>query len=308
VLRSLRGDDFATIFRAVGRGEQTFVHGVWAGDQPGDWIGLQRAIRSGSSAGLVGLTVWGSDVGGYSSRNLTPEVFARWAQLGAVSPVFEVGGAGPNGTPWELGDAAMRALRDAAVLHYELFPYFYDLVRRGQPVLLPLAYAYPHDASAWAADLELLVGPSLLAAPVAGPGTDPSVYLPKGSWIDLYTGKTVAGPRSYTRPTPLSQLPLYVRARTVMPFAFRTPAGSWWDVDELVHRGRAGWLATNGSRLDLRRQPRDVQLFVPAPRRPRTVALGGRRVRWEWSHGPLLGVVIRLHGPTIRGRIVLSGS
>ena len=56
---------------------------------------------------------------------------------------MEVGGAGPNATPWVLGPDAMAALRDAAVLHYELFPYFYGLLRRGEPVLRPLGYALP---------------------------------------------------------------------------------------------------------------------------------------------------------------------
>ena len=50
------------------------------------------------------------------------------------------------------------------------------------------ATRYPDDPEAWRADLELLVGPDLLAAPVPGPGTTPSVYLPEGTWVDLYTG------------------------------------------------------------------------------------------------------------------------
>src|SRR5207247_6152596 len=92
-LRSARGDDFATIFRAVTPGEQRVMHGMWAGDQPGDFVGLQRAIRLGASAGLAGYSVWGSDVGGYASAQLTPERFGRWAQLGGVPPGLRGGGA-----------------------------------------------------------------------------------------------------------------------------------------------------------------------------------------------------------------------
>ena len=105
----------------------------------------------------------------------------RWAQLGAVSPVH---GGRRRRRERDAVDcsapAAMAALRDAAVLHYELFPYLYGLLRRGEPVLRPLGYGYPDDPQAWGAELELLVGPDLLAAPVAGPGTTPSVYLPAG--------------------------------------------------------------------------------------------------------------------------------
>ena len=306
-LRATRGGDFSTMFRAVSAGEQRLVPGMWAGDQPGDWVGLARAIRAGQTAGVAGFSVWGSDVGGYASANLTPEVFARWAQLGAVSPVMEVGGIGPNATPWVLGRAAMDALRDAATLHYELFPYLYGLIRRGEPVIRPLGLEYPRDEAAWRADLEFLVGRDLLAVPVTGAGTTPRIYLPRGRWIDLHTGRETGGGRAFNRETPLDELPLYARGGAVIPFNLRT-RDSWWAVDELERRGRAGWLATNGSRLDLRRQPRDVQVFVPAPRRPRRVTLDGRAVRFRFESARLRGVVVRLHGPEIRGRIVLSGT
>lgn len=299
--------DAAAIFRAATQRSQNLVPGIWAGDQDSSFDGLQQAIRSGLTAAMSGFATWGSDVGGYRelSTPLTAELFARWTQLGAVSPIMEIGGIGANATPWTLGPTAMTALHDAAVLHYELFPYMYGLLEHHQPVLRPLAYAYPDDEQAWKSDLEFLVGPDLFAAPVTGGGTTPSVYLPQGSWIDLYTGELATGGQVFTRPTPLTQFPFYVRDGAVLPFNLRT-GDSWWGVDELTHPGRAGWLATNFARLDLRGQPRDVQVFVPAPDRPLRVLLGGRVVAWTWNAGPMPGVVVRVHGPTVRGEIVLS--
>jgi alpha-D-xyloside xylohydrolase len=292
----------AAMFRVAAKGS---APGLWAGDQDGSFDGLREAIRAGQSASMSGFFTWGSDVGGYRSEKLTEEVFARWAQFGAVSPIMEVGGIGANATPWTLGPNAMPILKAAAILHYELFPYMYGLLKQGQPVLRPLGYAYPEDPEAWKADLEFLVGPDLLAAPVIGPGTTPSVYLPEGSWIDLYAGRIVKGGQVFTRPTPLTEFPLYVRDGAVVPFNLRT-ADSWWDVNEQTHPGRAGWLATNFANLRLRGQPRDVQIFVPSAERPLSVLLGGRTVPWTWNDGPMPGVVVRLHGPTVRGEIVLS--
>jgi hypothetical protein len=205
-----------------------------------------------------------------------------------------------------MGPQAMAALRAAGVLHYELFPYLYGLLRRGQPVLRPLGYGYPNDPGSWQADFELLVGPELLAAPVTGQGTTPSVYLPPGDWVDLATGQPTKGPATFTRTTPLDVLPLYARAGAVVPFNLRT-GSSWWGVDELAHPGRAGYLVTAGS-VDLRRQPRDVQLWVPAPARPAAVTFAGKPVRWSWTPGPLPGVVIRVHGPTVQGEIALRAA
>src|SRR5262249_50913626 len=194
---------------------------LWAGDQEGTWAGLQAAIRAGESAAMSGFPTWGSDVGGYHSASLTGDVFARWAQLGAVSPIFEVGGQGADATPWTRGPDAMHVLLEAAVLHYELFPYIYGLLRQHEPVLRPLGYAYPDDEEAWRSDLEFLVGPDLLAAPVTGAGTTPSVYLPAGSWVDLATGQTVNGAQTFTRATPYDVRPLCARAGAVCPFDMR---------------------------------------------------------------------------------------
>ncbi len=298
----------AAIFRAATVGSQAVLPGIWAGDQPEVWVGLQRAIVAAQTAAMSGFPTWGSDVGGYAaSPAVTADVFARWAQLGAISPVLEVGGAGANATPWTLGPGAMSALRAAAILHYELFPYLYGLLERRQPVLRPLAYEYPDDPQSWASPYELLVGPDLLAAPVTGPGTTPSVYLPPGSWVDLYTGETVAGGGpAFTRVTPLTAFPLYARAGSVLPFNLRTATGSWWGLNALSRPGRAGFLATNGAVLHLSGQPHDVQVFVPAPLRPRRVSIGGRAVAWSWNAGPLPGVVARVHGPSLAGRVVLS--
>ena len=78
----------AAIFRAATVGSQSVVPGIWAGDQPQDYVGLQRAIVSAQTAAMSGFPTWGSDVGGYAGPPFDDaELFVRWAQLGAVSPV-----------------------------------------------------------------------------------------------------------------------------------------------------------------------------------------------------------------------------
>ena len=194
--------------------------------------------------------------------------------------------------------------RRAAVLHYELAPYLYQLVRAasktGSPVLRPLGFAYPQDERAWAHDLELLVGPDLLAAPVATSGTRAPVYLPKGEWVDLMRGNTLRGPLRYVRATPLDELPLYLRAGAAIPFNLRTP-DVWadpWRVNDLLRPDRAGWLYAPGAAgfsgaskeagslraqtrgtmitLSFSGAPRELQALVLTRAAPRTVTVGGR--------------------------------
>jgi len=330
---------FATIFRAASPGSAAVVPGFWGGDQQGTFAGLQQAIHDGLSAGLAGYAVWGSDTGGYANVDppLTPEVFVRWAQFSAVSPVFEVGGVGKSATFWDFGRQTVDLFRQAAVLHYELFPYLDALARTahatGLPILRPLALQYPGDANAWTHDLEVLVGPDLLAAPVTASGTQASVYLPRGSWIDLATGATVrGGGPPFARPTPLSELPLYLRTGGAIPFAARVPAiwSKAWPLDALTMPGRGGWLyapgagrttaddpsfgrltaSTTGSTVDLRltRAPRETQVLVAGKAVPSEVRIDGRALRraaseaalretgdgWLPIDGPFRGIVLKL--------------
>jgi alpha-D-xyloside xylohydrolase len=289
------------------------VPGFWAGDQAGTFTGLQQAIHDGLSAGVAGYPTWGSDTGGYGAT-ASAEVLVRWAQFSAVSPIFEVGGIGENGTFWNYGTPTVNAFRNAAVLHYELFPYLYELSRAahatGVPILRPLALEYPADATAWTQDLELLVGHDLLAAPVtsAAPagahGTvQAPVYLPSGSWVDLATGAVDPGGTSFDRQTPLSELPLFLRAGAAIPFAGRAPLlwAKAWPTNALQLPGRGGWLyapaqgkttaqtpefgnltaETSGRKVSIgiRRAPRQTQVFLTTTQIPTLVRVGGRAVR-----------------------------
>ena len=336
VLRDVRGDDAGAMFRAGWSGVQRTVPGFWGGDQDGTFTGLAAAIRGAQTAGASGFPVWGSDVGGYRSERLTPTVFVRWAQLGAISPILEVGGRGAHSQFWKWGEPTISAFRRAVVLHYELFPYLYELARRasrtGSPILRPLGWSYPRDPDAWKRDLQLMLGPDLLAAPVTSPNPLRRVYLPAGSWIDLWRGTRVHGPRTVTRRTPLAELPLYLRSGSAIPFDFRTPE-VWtrkWDINDLGRSGRAGWVVAPGERktvaragrsgtlrakvdgdrveVSLQQAPREVQVLVADRRRPRALVLGGRAVseapsvaalrfrRSGWIHvtRPVVGTVVKL--------------
>ena len=111
-----------------------------------------------------------------------------------------------------------------------------------------LALAHPDDADAVARDDEFLFGPDVLAAPVLSPGaTTRDVYLPSGSWIDLWRAGSwdsasgafvldeatpLDGGRFVTVPAPLDEMPLFVRAGAVLPLL---PS----DVDTLADYGES---------------------------------------------------------------------
>jgi alpha-glucosidase (family GH31 glycosyl hydrolase) len=254
---------------------------VWNGDPTTDWgfDGLQSALRNGLTMGLSGISRWGSDIGGFfalGSRRLTPELLIRWIELGAVSGVMRSqanGFALPSKPRPQLSDPELLPhWRRWARLRTRLYPYIAAADARyrrdGMPVMRHLALGFPGDARASRRDEEFLFGPDILAAPVMEPGKRTrSLYLPGGRWVDLWRvarfagangrlalgrGHTVAGGREVTVAAPLHQLPLFVRAGSVLPFLPR-------EVDTLSPYGggrRQLRLADRSRRLDLLAFPR----------------------------------------------------
>ncbi len=235
---------------------------VWGGDPTTDWgfDGLASAVRQGLTMGLSGVSLWGSDVGGFfalGERKLSPELLVRWLEMGFASGVmrtqangFEIPDHGPR--PQIFDPGILPIWRRYAKLRTQLYPYLaaaqdsYD--RTGLPIMRHLALAYPDDARAIARDDEYLFGPDLLAAPVLTPGADKrTLYAPAGTWVDLWRSARVAtdgslalgapglieGGTDVTLPAPADELPLLVRAGAILPLL---PA----DVDTLTTYGGSG--------------------------------------------------------------------
>ena len=60
------------------------------------------------------------------------------------------------------------------------------------------------------------MGPDFLVAPVLDAGTQRSVYLPKGEWVDYWTGVSTAGGKTVVVTATMDVLPLWVRSGAVI--------------------------------------------------------------------------------------------
>ena len=156
---------------------------VWNGDPSTDWgfDGLESAVWGGLGMGLSGVAVWGSDIGGFfalGERALTPELLARWVQLGAVSGVMRTqhnGFALPAKTRPQIFDAdQVPNWKRYAKLRTQLYPYVSAAARTyrktGMPIMRHAVLTHPEDPAAVARDDQFLFGPDLLVAPVLRPG------------------------------------------------------------------------------------------------------------------------------------------
>ncbi|MFS8804047.1 glycoside hydrolase family 31 protein [Synechococcus sp. R55.6] len=203
---------------------------VWTGDNQSSWEHLEMSLPMLLNLGLSGVSFVGADIGGFGG-NATPELFARWMQMGILYPLMR--GHSALGTrphePWSFGPEIEAICRQAIQLRYQLLPYLYSLFwessQTGSPILRPLLYEFPDDPQTYEISDQAMLGSALLAAPVVRPGVRcRAVYLPQGTWFDWWTGQAHTGPRYILVPAPLEQLPLFVRGGSVLPLAPPCPS------------------------------------------------------------------------------------
>ncbi|MFN8113254.1 MAG: glycoside hydrolase family 31 protein [Solirubrobacterales bacterium] len=228
-------------------GAAPFSQIVWGGDPTTGWNfdGLRSAAREALSIGLSGVSLWGSDIGGFftlSGQTLDPELLARWIEFGAFSGVMRTKAEG-IGVPksarpqvWE--EPTLPIYRRYAKLRTQLYPYLVAAdrayARSGMPIMRQLALAFPRDPRATGRDGQYLFGPDLMVAPVFEPGASSRrVYLPRGEWVDLWDAvgfrpgngsfrlrdraRIVRGPRAVDADAPLREIPVFARAGTLLP-------------------------------------------------------------------------------------------
>ena len=171
---------------------------------PSTDLGLRSVLVSLQRCAFMGLPYWGSDIGGYSDFG-DREVFARWIEVGALSPLMRFHGKGTD-APWDMptepkvDQEMIDIYRRYVVLHHALADYQQRLARdahrTGAPLVRPLVFNYPNDPNVADRWDEWLLGNDLLVAPVWQSGArSRAVYLPKGKWVDFWDrSRVVRGP------------------------------------------------------------------------------------------------------------------
>jgi alpha-D-xyloside xylohydrolase len=80
-----------------------------------------------------------------------------------------------------------------------------------------MALDHPGRPDAHAADLQYLLGPDLLVAPLHAPGGRRQVWFPPGAWLPYAGGAAIGGPGWQEVELPLATAPLWVRVGTALP-------------------------------------------------------------------------------------------
>jgi alpha-D-xyloside xylohydrolase len=179
------------------------------------WDGLRHTLRTALSIGASGVPVQVHGIGSRDRAGMTSELYLRWLTVGVFSANFSFQGV-EGLMPWDFGDETLAQAKTWMQWRYRLVPYVLgaieDSARTGLPVQRSMALSFPNDPHAHEWDLQYLLGPALLVAPVTEPGKQVRVYLPKGeAWWDLNTGHRYEGGTTWTIDCELGQFPVFGR-------------------------------------------------------------------------------------------------
>ncbi len=195
---------------------------AWTGDNIASWEHLRMALTMCLNMSVSGQPFVGSDIGGFFGYP-TGELFVRWLQLGAFTPLMRAHSHinERDKEPWAFGEPYTSINRETINLRYRLLPYLYaameEASRTGIPPMRPLAFEDSVGEKGWD-HTEFLFGRDLLVAPVLEPGArSRTVYLPPGDWYEFWSGARMQGGTTRDVQTPLDRIPLFARAGSVIP-------------------------------------------------------------------------------------------
>jgi alpha-D-xyloside xylohydrolase len=214
--------------RSAFAGAQRHAAAVWSGDVNPNWETFRRQLPAGLNYSLAGNPYWTTDIGGFTAANPDDaayrELYARWFEFAAFCPIFRAHGTRSTNQNeiWSYGPEIQKILALYDQLRYRLMPYIYSVAwkttNEGYTPMRALVMDFRDDPRTWNIGDQFLFGPSLLVNPVSEPGaTTRHLYLPKGKWYSFWTGESIEGGRSIDAPAPLDQMPLFVRAGSIIP-------------------------------------------------------------------------------------------
>lgn len=218
----------------------------FSGDTYATWEALQFQLYFTASAANVLYGWWSHDIGGHFDA-AEPELYARWVQFGAFSPILRLHSSNDPAAerrPWAFPPEVCAAARAAFKARYALLPYLYTLARvhadEGLAPCRPLYYEWPAAEAAYVAREQFALGDQLIVAPIVHPADPVSglatadVWVPPGTWIERTSGELFQGPAWVRLAGDLMTVPQLVRAGGMLPLADATMRSHQQPRDALI--------------------------------------------------------------------------
>lgn len=205
-------------------GSQRYGMIPWTGDVSRSWGGLKPQVELSLQMSLLGLAYTHSDLGGFAGGEaFDAELYTRWLQFGVFQPIYRPHAQEHIAPEPIFHDEKTKAIvRDFIKLRYRMLPYNYTLAfensQTGMPLMRPMFFENEQDLSLIDNTQSYFWGDAFLVTPIVEPSIKSvEIALPKGQWLDFWTGKIYLGEQTINYPVELNTIPVLVRAGAFVP-------------------------------------------------------------------------------------------
>ncbi len=219
--------------------------GIWTGDNHSWWSHILLLLRQLPSMNMCGFLYTGCDLGGFNG-NCTRDLQLRWMSLGVFTPLMRNHAAAGTRSQEAVAFGDTEAFRHIIELRYRLIPYLYSeymkATLRDEMLFRPLVFDYPDDSRAVEIEDQLMLGSSLMIAPVYVQNADGRmVYLPEPMTMvrmheDYISTEELSSGDHYI-PVPLGDVVFFIRSGALMPLADAAMTTAEIDLDSIVLLG-----------------------------------------------------------------------
>lgn len=201
--------------------------GTWMGDNQSWWSHLLMNLQMLPSMNMCGFLYTGADLGGFGC-DTTEDLVLRWLELGIFTPLMRNHSALGTREQEAYQFTNKEAFKNIIGIRYGLMPYIYSeymkAALRNEMLFTPLAFAYPEDEYAKQTEDQLLMGESIMIAPVyTQNATGRYVYLPEKmklvrmkSMNDIKTEVLEKG--HYYVDVALDEVVFFIRPEKIVPY------------------------------------------------------------------------------------------
>ncbi len=238
--------------RYAGPGSHRYPLG-FSGDTMVKWTALDFQPYFTVNATNAGYTWWSHDIGGHQMGKRDDELYIRWLQFGIFSPIMRLHSTSNEflgKEPWKFSSDTQKNATELLRLRHRLIPYIYTMNmlthRDGRALMEPMYYENPEDDDAYTVSNEYWFGTELIVSPITEKtdkktrtaGTE--VWLPKGRYTDIFTGRIYKGGKKLKMFRDISSFPVLAKEGAIIPLAVNDRTNDWQNPEELellIYRG-----------------------------------------------------------------------
>ena len=201
--------------------------GIWMGDNKSWWSHLLLNLKMLPSLNMCGFLYTGADLGGFGA-DVTEDLLLRWMALGIFTPLMRNHSALGTRDQECYRFTKTETFRSLIGIRYGLMPYLYSEFMKAaledKMLFLPLAFVYTEDSHAREVEDQLLLGESIMIAPVYTQNANGRyVYLPEPMKLVRLKGMgqietEVLEQGHYYIEIPLDEVVFFIRPGKIVPY------------------------------------------------------------------------------------------